>query len=105
MKHEILNKLKRRGTSFAQSSKTKKSGSEVAFESKVERFKNFPKLLYMLTLGPGKYDTVGQFENKVMDKKSNLLYSKTERFGFSKLQKKLPGPGAYKGWNKKPIIF
>lgn len=102
LSYDVMSRIKRRNTSHRN--RPKKTGADIAFESKVERFKEWVKPLYMINIGPGKYDVNGDFDEKVSDKKHNVIYSKTSRFVPNKQILKLPGTGAYKPkdeYNKK----
>ena len=76
------------------SHKVKKTGGDVAFESRESRFKFHPRPLYTIQLGPGSYSPNGQFDNTILNRKPNLLNSKTDR--FNKDLPKYPVPEDYK---------
>ena len=73
--------------------KLKKTGSEIAFETREQRFKFYIRPLYSMQLGPGSYHSKGQFDEHEHNKKPNLIYSKSDR--FMKINNKNPGPGHY----------
>jgi hypothetical protein len=73
--------------------KLRKTGSEVAFDTREQRFKFYQRPLYSLQLGPGTYQPKGQFEECENNKKPNLLCAKSDR--FLKIKNKNPGPGEY----------
>ncbi len=82
LNYDVMRRIKSKNQ--GQQNKAKTLGSDVGFESKVDRFKEWTKPLYQIELGPGKYTLDGDFDEKVCEKKRNLLYCKTVRFAIDK---------------------
>ena len=92
LNYNIMNKIKKKNA--IQRTKAQKD-TGIGFDSKSNRFRELIKEPHLINIGPGKYDSVSEFDEKIAEKKRNLLSSRTERFLISKESFKLAAIESY----------